>query len=141
VSGPGVLPGGFGLPIYPPVGVDAGAHREKQAFLNQPGDVTGTSDDLQAALHDPSSPFLVMASTAVPAVVIGGINSDMPGMVIGEVSENVYDIATDRYVLVPQGARLLGSHDNMVANGQTSVGVIWNRIIYPDTESIDLGSM
>jgi type IV secretion system protein VirB10 len=91
---PGAFPGGFGLPAYPPARVDASAQREKQAFLNQPGDVTGSSDDLQAALRDPSSPFLVMAGTAIPAVMIGGINSDMPGMVIGQVSENVYDTAT-----------------------------------------------
>jgi type IV secretory pathway VirB10-like protein len=133
--------GGFGLPIYPPARVDGRAQREKQAFLNQPGDVTGGSDDLQAVLHDPSSPFLVMTGTAIPAVMIGGINSDMPGMVIGQVSENVYDTATGRYLLIPQGARLIGAYDNMVANGQTRVGVIWNRIIYPDAESIDLGSM
>lgn len=138
---PGTYPGGFGLPTHPPVRVDASAQREKQAFLNQPGDVTGSSDDLQATLRDPSSPFLMMAGTAIPAVMIGGINSDMPGMVIGQVSENVYDTATGRYLLIPQGARLVGSYDNMVANGQTRVGVIWNRIIYPDTESIDLGSM
>jgi type IV secretion system protein TrbI len=137
----GVYPGGFGLPTYPPARVDAGAQREKQAFLNQPGDVTGSSDDLPALLRDPSSPFLVMAGTAIPAVMIGGINSDMPGMVIGQVSENVYDTATGGYLLIPQGARLIGSYDNMVANGQTRVGVIWNRIIYPDTASIDLGSM
>jgi type IV secretion system protein VirB10 len=137
----GSYPGGFGLPAYPPARVDAGAQREKQAFLNQPGNVTGSSDDLLATLRDPSSPFLVMAGTAIPAVMIGGINSDMPGMVIGQVSENVYDNATGRYLLIPQGARLIGSYDNMVANGQTRVGVIWNRIIFPDTESIDLGSM
>jgi type IV secretion system protein TrbI len=138
---PGVFSGGFGLPTYPPARVDAGAQREKQAFLNQPGDVTGGSDDLPALLRDPSSPFLVMAGTAIAAVMIGGINSDMPGMVIGQVSENVYDTATGRYLLIPEGARLIGSYDNIVANGQTRVGVIWNRIIYPDTESIDLGSM
>jgi type IV secretion system protein VirB10 len=137
----GPYPGGFGLPTYPPARVDSGAQREKQAFLNQPGDVSGSSDDLQATLRDPSSPFLVTAGTAIPAVMIGGINSDMPGMVIGQVSENVYDTATGRYFLIPQGARLIGSYDNMVANGQTHVGVIWNRIIFPDTESIDLGSM
>lgn len=142
-AGPGMLgsSGGFGLPSYPPVRVDASAQREKQAFLNQPGDVTGSQDDLQATLRDPSSPFLVMAGTTIPAVMVGGINSDMPGMVIGQVAENVFDTATGRYLLVPQGARLIGSYDNVVSNGQTRVGVIWNRIIYPDTESINLGSM
>jgi len=134
-------PGGFGLPGYPPARVDASAQREKQAFLSQPGDVTGSSDDLRATLRDPSAPYLVMAGTAISAVMIDGINSDLPGMVIGQVAQNVYDTATGRFLLIPQGSRLIGSYDNMVANGQTRVGVIWNRIIFPDTESIDLGSM
>ena len=138
---PGMYPSGFGLPNEPPARVDASAQREKQAFLDQPGDVTGSSDDLQATLRPPSSPYLIMAGTAIPALMVGGINSDMPGMVIGQVSQNVYDTATGRFLLIPQGARLIGSYDNMVANGQTRVGVIWTRLIYPDTQSIDLGSM
>ncbi len=138
---PGASPSGFGLAGEPPARVDASAQREKQAFLHQPGDVTGSADDLPAVPRAPSSPYLVMAGTAIPALMIGGINSDMPGMVIGQVAENVYDTATGRFLLIPQGARLIGSYDNMVANGQTRVGVIWNRIIYPDTQSLDLGSM
>ena len=58
----------------------AGSGRSRPSST-QPGDATGASDDLQAVLHDPSSPYLVMAGTAIPAVMIGGINSDMPGMV------------------------------------------------------------
>lgn len=144
-SGASLVPGsyaaGLGAPVYPPAHVDAAGQREKQAFLAQPGDTTGASDDLQATLHDPSSPYLVMAGTAIPAIMIGGINSDMPGMIVGQVAENVYDTATGRYLLIPQGARLIGQYDNIVAMGQTRVGVIWNRIIYPDAEFIDLGSM
>jgi len=132
---------GFDLPSYPPARVDASAQREKQAFLDQRGDVTGSSDDLRVTLREPSSPYLVTAGTAISAVMTGGINSDLPGMVIGQVAQNVYDTATGRFLLIPQGSRLIGSYDNMVANGQTRVGVIWNRIIFPDTGSIDLGSM
>jgi type IV secretion system protein TrbI len=132
---------GFGLPVSAPAQVDAPGQREKRAFLAQSGDTTGASDDLQATLRDPSSPYLVMAGTTIPAVMVGGINSDMPGMVIGQVAENVYDTATGGYLLIPQGARLIGQYDNSVSMGQTRVGVIWNRIIYPDAESIDLGTM
>jgi len=135
------VPGGFELPVYPPAQVDAPGQREKQAFLAQPGDTTGASDDLQAPLREPSSPYLVMAGTAMPAVMVGGINSDMPGMIVGQVAENVYDTATGRYLLIPQGAKLIGQYDNSVSMGQTRVGVIWTRLIYPDGESIDLGSM
>lgn len=82
-----------------------------------------------------------MAGTAIPAVMVGGINSDMPGMIVGEVAESVYDTATGRYLLIPQGAELIGQYDNSVFMGQTRVGVIWTWIIYPNGESIDLGSM
>ncbi|HUB15760.1 MAG TPA: TrbI/VirB10 family protein [Acetobacteraceae bacterium] len=142
-AGAPVVAGGYGsgLPVYPPAQVDAPGQREKQAFLAQPGDTTGASDDLQATLREPSSPYLVMAGTAIPAVMVGGINSDMPGMIVGQVAENVYDTATGHYLLIPQGAKLIGRYDNSVSMGQTRVGVIWTRIIYPDGESIDLGSM
>ena len=138
-----VVAGGYGLgsPVYPPAQVDAPGQREKQAFLAQPGDTTGASDDLQATLREPSSPYLVMAGTAISAIMVGGINSDMPGMIVGQVAENVYDTATGQYLLIPQGAKLIGQYDNSVSMGQTRVGVIWTRIIYPDGESIDLGSM
>jgi type IV secretion system protein VirB10 len=83
----------------------------------------------------------VKAGTVIPAVMIGGINSDVPGMIVGQVADNVYDTATGRYLLIPQGAKLIGAYDNSVSQGQTRVVVIWNRIIYPDASSIDLGSM
>ncbi len=136
---PGVY--GVGLPAYPSARIDATGQREKQAFLAQPGDTTGASDDLGATLREPSSPYLVMAGTAIAAVMVDDINSDMPGIIVGQVAENVYDTATGRYLLIPQGARLIGEYDNSVSMGQTRIGVIWTRIIYPDGESIDLGSM
>jgi type IV secretion system protein TrbI len=141
VGGPGVYGTGVaGYPIYPPTQIDTAGQREKQAFLAQPG-ATGDSDYLQASRRDPISPYEVKAGTVIPAVMIGGINSDVPGMIVGQVAENVYDTATGRYLLIPQGAKLIGAYDNSVSQGQTRVVVIWNRIIYPDASSIDLGSM
>lgn len=138
---PGAYAMGFGQRAFSPARIDAAGQREKQTFLSQPGDTTGASDELQARLRNPASPYLVMAGTAIPAIMVGGINSDMPGMVVGQVAQNVYDTATGRYLLIPQGSRLIGRYDNMVSMGQTRVGVIWNRIIFPDAESLDLGSM
>jgi len=132
---------GSGLPAYPAAQIDAIGQREKQAFLAQPGDTSGATDDLRATLRKPSSPYLVMAGTAIEAVMVGGVNSDMPGMIVGQVAENVYDTATGHYLLIPQGARLIGEYDNSVSMGQTRIGVIWTRVIYPDGESIDVGSM
>jgi type IV secretion system protein TrbI len=73
--------------------------------------------------------------------MIGGISSDLPGQILGQVSENVYDTATGRFILIPQGAKLVGAYDNSVTTGQERVLVAWNRIIYPDASSIDLGKM
>ena len=67
--------------------------------------------------------------------------SDLPGQILGQVSENVYDTATGRYILIPQGAKLVGTYDNAVTTGQERVLVAWTRIIYPDASSIDLGKM
>ena len=139
---PAALAGnGFGLPAYASAGIGAAGQREKQAFLAQPGDTSGATDDLPARLREPSSPYLVMAGTAIEAVMVGGVNSDMPGMIVGQVAENVYDTATGSDLLIPQGARLIGEYDNSVSMGQTRIGVIWTRVIYPDGESIDVGSM
>ncbi|MBL27686.1 MAG: conjugal transfer protein TrbI [Rhodospirillaceae bacterium] len=87
-------------------------------------------------LQDPLSPYQVMAGTVIPASLVTGINSDLPGLVIAQVTENVYDTATGRYLLIPQGARLIGKYDSVVAFGQSRALVIWNRIVMPDGSSI-----
>jgi type IV secretion system protein VirB10 len=141
VGVPGVYGTGVaGYPNYPPAQIDTAGQREKQAFLAQPG-ATGDADYLQATRRDPISPYEVKAGTVIPAVMIGGVNSDVPGIIVGQVAENVYDTTTGGYLLIPQGAKLVGAYSNSVSQGQTRVVVIWNRIIYPDASSIDLGSM
>jgi len=91
--------------------IDTAGQCEKQAFLAQPG-ATAASDYLQASLHDPISPYQVKAGTVIPAVMVGGINSDVPGMIVGQVADNVYDTATGRYLLISQGAKLIGAYNN-----------------------------
>ena len=79
------------------------------------------------------------AGTVIPGLLLTGVNSDLPGMVIGQVSENVYDSSTGAYLLIPQGARLLGVYDSQITQGQKRVGIVWNRIIYPDGSSLNIG--
>ena len=126
-----------GLPV---AGVDSNAQAEKRAFLAQGGDPLGVNEDLLASLHNPKLDT-IMQGTAISGVMVGGLDSDMPGMVVGTVSENIYDTATGNDLLIPQGSRVVGQYDNSVSNGQERIGVIWNRIIFPDTSSIQLGSM
>ncbi len=89
----------------------------------------------------PISPYELKAGTVIPAIMVGGINSDLPGQILGQVRENVYDTATGRHILIPQGSKLVGTYDNAITTGQERVLVAWTRIIYPDSSSIDLGKM
>ena len=77
----------------------------------------------------------------IPAALITAINSDLPGEVIAQVTEPVYDHATGRTVLIPQGSRLIGQYDSQVAYGQERALIAWNRVIMPNGRSINIGSM
>ena len=97
-----------------------------------------TSPYLDSELVKPKSPYLVQAGSIIPCVMISGINSDISGQVIAQVRENVYDSISSRYLLIPQGSKLIGSFSNQVAYGQQRLGVAWTRVIYPNGYSIDL---
>lgn len=87
------------------------------------------------------SPHEVKAGFIIPGVMISGINSDLPGQIIGQVRQNVYDSATGRFLLIPAGAKLVGTYDSSVSAGQERVLVAWNRIIFPDSSSVSIEAM
>ena len=110
----------------------------KEAFLTKGGNAaTSNTGTLQAA----ASPYTVMAGTVIPAALVTGINSDLPGQIIAEVTQPVYDTATGRYLLIPQGSRLLGRYDSQIAFGQRRVLLVWLRLVLPDTSSIALDKL
>jgi type IV secretion system protein VirB10 len=82
--------------------------------------------------------FELKAGTVIPGLLITGVNSDLPGTVIGQVSENVYDTASGNFLLIPQGARLLGVYDSNITYGQKRLGIVWNRLIFPDGSSLNI---
>jgi type IV secretion system protein VirB10 len=92
-------------------------------------------------LAPPPSRWTLSAGTVIPASLITGLDSDLPGMVIAQVTQNVRDSATGRTVLVPQGARLIGTYDSSVAFGQRRALLLWTRILLPDGSSIRLDDM
>ncbi|PLP97892.1 TrbI/VirB10 family protein [Cupriavidus pauculus] len=92
-------------------------------------------------LQLPASPYQVMAGTVIPAALVTGIQSDLPGEVIGTVTEPVFDTATGQHLLIPQGSRILGKYNEMIGFGQRRVQVAWNRIIFPDTSSVTLNNL
>ena len=87
------------------------------------------------------SPWTLSAGTVIPASLITGINSDLPGIVLAQVTEQVRDSATGTAVLIPQGARLIGSYDSMVAFGQKRALIVWQRIVLPDGSSVRLDNV
>ena len=111
---------------------------QKEAFMAKSGDGVTRNP---AALQLPASPYQVMAGTVIPAALVTGINSDLPGQVIASVTEAVYDTAAGRYLLIPQGSKLIGRYDSQVAFGQRRVLLVWTRLILPDTSSIALDKL
>ncbi len=119
-------------------GMDINKQDGKQAFLKK----ADTDDDyLENSKKKPRSPYEVKAGSYVPAALITGINSDLPGSVNAQVTENVYDTVTGNYLLIPQGAKLVGEYNSNLTFGQKRVQAVWNRIIFPDGTSIDLEKM
>lgn len=92
-------------------------------------------------LEKPASPYQLMAGTIIAASLVSGLNSDLPGFVIAQVTENVFDSIAGRHLLIPQGSRLIGKYDNVVAFGQERALVIWQRIIMPDGTSIVIDNL
>ena len=107
----------------------------KLAFLGADVDRRTTSPDRVAA---PASPYVLQAGNVIPASLITGIRSDLPGQITAQVTENVYDSPSGRFLLVPQGARLIGIYDSQVAFGQSRVLLVWTRLIMPNGASIVL---
>lgn len=89
----------------------------------------------------PKSPYEVKAGTVITGIMITGVNSELPGQLLGVVSENVYDTGTGRHLLIPQGSKLVGIYSANVVFGQSRVMIAWNRIIFPDAKSINLSAM
>ncbi|MDP1616300.1 MAG: TrbI/VirB10 family protein [Phenylobacterium sp.] len=134
-----------------PIAASAGAAGESAAAEVQPANGQAakrqfaanarTDDYLTNPLQPALSPWEVKAGSIISAALVTAINSDLPGQVIAQVTEPVYDHRTGRTVLIPQGSRLIGQYDSQIAYGQNRALIAWNRIIMPDGRSINIGSM
>ncbi len=131
------------MPRSPPSAPTATASNEgasasqsgKRAFLDRAADRRNIASDRLAAPPDPN---VVQAGSIIPAALITGIRSDLPGQITAQVTQNVYDSPTGRVLLIPQGSRLIGDYDSEVSFGQNRVLLTWNRLILPDGRSVTL---
>jgi len=93
------------------------------------------------ALQQPLSPYEILAGTIIPASLITGLNSDLPGLVIAQVTESVFDTVSGTILLLPAGSRLIGAYDSVVAFGQKRALVVWQRIVMPNGTSIQIDNL
>jgi type IV secretion system protein TrbI len=121
----------------PPIDADSIQNMQdrKLAFLNGPIDKRTVSSE---RLEGPASKYIVQAGSVIPAALLTGIRSDLPGQVTGQVTENIYDSPSGRYLLIPQGSKLIGAYDSQVSFGQSRVLLVWTRLIFPNGRSIVL---
>jgi type IV secretion system protein TrbI len=127
-----------------PLGTDAPASAapavpqqtdSRRAFLDRASDRRTASPD---RLNAPAHPHILQAGSIIPAALITGIRSDLPGQITAQVTQNVYDSPTGRILLIPQGSRLIGDYDADVAFGQSRALLAWTRLILPDGSSVAL---
>jgi len=133
---PATNPGSAATPAVATTGTgDLTSQDHKLAFLNGSVDRRTTSSD---RVQPPTSNYVLQAGAVIPAALITGIRSDLPGQVTAQVTGDVYDSPTGRVLLIPQGARLVGQYDAQIAFGQTRALLVWNRLIMPNGRSIVL---
>lgn len=130
-------------------GLDAGgmsqnptnADRNNNFLGSQQEDTTIIDEYVPHTRRHPLERFELKAGTIISAVMMTGINSDLPGTILGQVSENIFDTATGAHLLIPQGSKIIGSYNSHIIFGQQRILVVWSRVIYPDGSSLNIGGM
>lgn len=118
--------------------VDPNAQMAKEEFFNSDLRKLGY---LPNGVVPPRSPYELKRGSVIPATLITGINSDLPGRITAQVSQHVFDSATGHRLLIPQGTRLLGRYDSKVSFGQSRVLVVWTDLIFPNGSTLQIGGM
>lgn len=135
-AGEGTQPSPPKLALDP--ATDPNAQGRKEAFV---GSLDPRGDVNPHVLTPAPSPYTLSAGSVISASLITGLRSDLPGLVTAQVTENTYDSATGRILLIPQGARLIGSYDSVVAFGQSRALIVWQRIVMPDGSSLRIDNV
>jgi type IV secretion system protein VirB10 len=135
----------LGAPAWPDLTAltgerDQPKYAQKAHFIRH-GAEEWPSGTLQSGRQKPQTPYELKTGSVIPAIMISGINSDLPGQILAQVSEDIYDTATGRHLLIPQGSKVVGTYDNEVAFAQNRALVIWTKLIFPDASQVELEGM
>ena len=143
-SSPSTAPDAAGTPTPTPTPAagpaldpdrDPNAQGRKAQFVG----TLDRSDDINPhTLTAAPSPYLLSAGSVISASLITGLRSDLPGLVTAQVTSQIFDSPTGRILLIPQGSRLIGSYDSVVAFGQKRALIVWQRIVLPDGSSMKI---
>jgi type IV secretion system protein TrbI len=117
---------------------DPNGQKNKEDFLNANLEELGY---LPNRVVSQQSPYELKRGSVIPATLITGINSDLPGRITAQVSQNVYDSATGHRLLIPQGTKLFGRYDSKISFGQKRVLVVWTDIIFPNGATLQISGM
>ncbi|WFU06858.1 IncP-type conjugal transfer protein TrbI (plasmid) [Rhizobium sp. CB3171] len=118
--------------------VDQNAQSSKEDFFNQDIKDLGY---LPNKVVPQMSLYELKRGSVIPATLITGLNSDLPGRITAQVSQNVYDSATGYRLLIPRGAKLFGRYDSKVSFGQERLLVVWTDLIFPNGSTLQIGGM
>ena len=138
-NSPNSNPNGYTPAGLPNIVQDPNGQDEKQSFINSNSTTTFYTKSM--GLRSPLSKFEVKAGSVIPVTLITGINSDLPGYITAQVRENVYDSASGRFMLIPQGTKVIGVYDSKIAYAQNRLLVTWSRLILPNGKSLALEGM
>ena len=117
---------------------DPNAQGRKAQFV---GTLDPSGDINPHTLAAAPSPYLLSAGSVISASLITGLRSDLPGLVTAQVTSQIFDSPTGRILLIPQGSRLIGSYDSVVAFGQKRALIVWQRIMLPDGSSLRIDNV
>lgn len=116
-------------------------HQQKQASSSNTLFQDKGEMYLNHSKQKPRSPYELKTGSLIPAVLIGGINSELPGKIIAQVRESVYDTATGNHLLIPQGSKLIGVYGSQIKHGQNRVMIAFNRVVFPNGQALNIGAM
>lgn len=121
------------------LGLESGTNKDVQGqqFLSQKKD----NGYLKYVKQKPLSTYEIKAGWNIPAILITGVNSDLPGQILAQVTQNVYDSVTGKYLLIPQGTKVVGAYSSNIIYGQSRLLVAWNKLIFPNGDTLNLDGM
>lgn len=125
--------------------LDASLGFQQMSHQDQNLQFASTNRPVGYLQYDVQNPIAVAnelrAGTMIPAVLMTGINSDLPNSIVATVSRNIFDSVTGKNVLIPQGSKLFGTYSSRIVFGQSRVLIAWDRLNLPNGQTLHLDSM